>query len=107
MKFLLIFNPINCSEKTRWEKEARIGVEEFRSLRLRNRQESEKTSPEQEKNDACTVEVPKSEKVLKLGKKYLLKGEYEDYTWGYGKKPLSPFMSSITFSSIDPSFSNR
>ena len=64
-----------CSEKTRWEKEARIGVEEFRSMRLRNRQESDKiveigsNSQETDFNSEYSQIVEtKSEKVLKLGK---------------------------------------
>ena len=64
-----------CSEKTRWEKEARIGVEEFRSLRLRNRQESDKiaeiasNSQETDFNSENSANVEtKSEKILKLGK---------------------------------------
>jgi len=64
-----------CSEKTRWEKEARIGVEEFRSLRLRNRQESDtiaeiaSNSQETDFNSENSPNVEtKSEKILKLGK---------------------------------------
>ena len=39
--------------------------------------------------------------------KLKLKGEYEDYTLGYGQNPLDfPLLwVSITFSSVDPSFS--
>ena len=33
--------------------------------------------------------------------KMSLKGEYEDYTWGYGQNPLS--LLQISFSSVDPS----
>ncbi|XP_023348325.1 zinc finger protein 84 isoform X3 [Eurytemora carolleeae] len=63
----------NPSEKTRWEKEARIGVEEFRSLRLRNRQESDtiaeiaSNSQETDFNSENSPNVEtKSEKILKL-----------------------------------------